>query len=69
MAIDHDGAAQVVGQEQRFFTRAQRKATIARDGDRCIVRFCDRPVSSADAHHLQHWTLGGPTTIGNGVHS
>jgi hypothetical protein len=38
---------------------------IASDGDRCIAPFCDRPVSSADAHPLLRWTLGGPTTIGN----
>jgi hypothetical protein len=66
VAIDPDGGAEVIGREQRFFSWAQRKAMIARDGDRCIVPFCDRPVSWADAHHLQHWTLGGPTTIANG---
>jgi hypothetical protein len=67
VAIDAHGQAQVLGREQRFFTWAQRKAMIARDGDRCAVPFCDRPVSWADAHHRKHWTKGGPTTISNGA--
>jgi Domain of unknown function (DUF222) len=67
VAIDGDGSAQVAGREKRFFDWAQRKAMIARDGDRCAVPFCDRPVSWADGHHLQDWALGGPTTIENGA--
>jgi Domain of unknown function (DUF222) len=67
VAMDGDGSAQVVGREKRFFDWAQRKAMIARDGDRCAVPFCDRPISWADGHHLKDWALGGPTTIGNGV--
>ena len=67
VAIDGDGAAQVVGREKRFFDWAQRKAMIARDGDRCAVPFCDRPISWADAHHLKDWALGGLTTIEGGA--
>jgi hypothetical protein len=44
-----------------------RKAMIARDGDRCAVPFCDRPISWADGHHLHDWALGGPTSIHNGA--
>ena len=40
---------------------------IARDGDRCAVPYCDRPVLWSDAHHLQAWTTGGPTVIDNGA--
>ena len=40
---------------------------IARDGDRCAVPYCDRPVAWSDAHHLQHWANGGPTVIDNGA--
>jgi hypothetical protein len=67
VAIDQDGHAQVTGRQRRFFTWAQRKAMIARDGDRCAVPFCDRPISWADAHHLKDWILGGPTTIDGGA--
>ena len=40
---------------------------IARDGDRCAVPFCDRPVQWSDAHHLDPWARGGPTVIDNGA--
>jgi hypothetical protein len=67
VSIDQNGQASVVGREARFFTWAQRKAMIARDGDRCAVPFCDRPIAWADGHHLLDWWLGGPTSIGNGA--
>ena len=67
VGIDHNGQATLLGREARFFTWAQRKAMIARDGDRCAVPFCDRPISWADGHHLLDWGLGGPTTIDNGA--
>jgi hypothetical protein len=37
---------------------------IARDGDRCVVPYCDRPVALADAHC---WAEGGPTSVANGA--
>ena len=67
VGINDQGQAMIVGREQRFFTWAQRKAMIARDGDRCAVPFCDRPIAWADAHHLLDWALGGPTRISNGA--
>jgi hypothetical protein len=67
VSIDEHGHTQVTGRERRFFTWAQRKAMIARDGDRCAVPFCDRPVSWADGHHLKDWILGGLTTIDGGA--
>jgi hypothetical protein len=67
VAIDHNGGARTLGASRRFFTAAQRRAMIARDGDQCAAPFCDRPIAWADAHHLQHWTAGGPTTIANGA--
>lgn len=36
------------------------------DRDRhCRAQTCDRPVVWCDAHHLQHWIDGGPTTLAN----
>lgn len=67
VSVDGHGGAQVVGQQRRFFSWAQRKAMIARDGDRCVVPFCDRPVAWADGHHLTNWAMGGPTTVDNGA--
>jgi len=64
--IDEQGEATLLGREARFFSWAQRKAMIARDGDRCAVPFCDRPIAWADGHHLKDWALGGATIIGNG---
>jgi hypothetical protein len=26
---------------------------------------CDRPPGWTDAHHIHHWTNGGPTTLDN----
>ena len=52
---------------RRFFTHAQRRAIIARDGDRCPVPYCDRPISWADAHHLIPVGRNGPTTVANGA--
>jgi hypothetical protein len=65
--IDDRGEATLLGREARFFSWAQRKAMIARDGDRCAVPFYDRPIAWADGHHLLDWWLGGPTSIGNGA--
>ncbi len=64
---DGAGGAREVERTRRFFTTAQRVAMIARDGDRCAVPYCDRPVLWSDAHHLQAWANGGPTVIDNGA--
>ncbi len=67
VAVDGHGGACEIGRERRFFTTAQRVAMIARDGDRCAVPYCDRPVAWSDAHHLDAWARGGPTVIDNGA--
>lgn len=64
---EHGEVADLTTGERRFFTWAQRKAMIARDGDRCAAPYCDRPVAWADGHHLMHWADGGPTTVENGA--
>ena len=67
IAVDGPRGACEIGRERRFFTTAQRVAMIARDGDRCAVPYCDRPVAWSDAHHLLDWARGGPTVIDNGA--
>ena len=65
--IGPDGDVLDTGSQRRFFTAAQRRAMIARDGDRCATPYCDRPVLWADGHHLIPVEDGGPTTITNGA--
>ena len=64
---DRNGGAREIERTRRFFTTSQRVAMIARDGDRCAVPYCDRPVAWSDAHHLLDWARGGPTVIDNGA--
>ncbi len=33
--------------------------------DSCGWSGCDRPVSWTQAHHIVHWTRGGPTDLAN----
>jgi Domain of unknown function (DUF222) len=52
---------------ERYFTQAQRRAMIARDGDRCIAPGCKCRAASSHAHHVIFYTKDGPTDIDNGV--
>ena len=48
---------------KRHATQAQRRAIIARDGDRCLI--CDAVASRSVAHHVVFYSRGGPTDIDN----
>jgi len=48
---------------KRYATKAQRRAIIARDGDRCLM--CDTIASKTDAHHVIFYSDDGPTDIIN----
>ena len=65
--LDPDGQVVAASTERRFFTAAQRRAMIARDGDRCPWPWCDRPATWSDGHHLVWSTRAGPTTVANGA--
>ena len=67
VTIGPDGEVTEAGTSRRFFTAAQRRAIIARDGDRCGWPWCDRPSAWSDAHHLVPVEAGGPTTVANGA--
>jgi hypothetical protein len=67
VAVGGPDGAREIERSRRFFTTSQRVAMIARDGDRCAVPYCDRPVAWSDAHHLHAWANGGPTVIDNGA--
>jgi hypothetical protein len=55
------------GRLRRYFTLAQRRALIARDGPYCVVPGCRRPADECDAHHLVAWEDGGRTDLANGA--
>jgi hypothetical protein len=55
--LGNDGEVLAFGKAQYPFTSAQRKAAIARDGDRCL--FCDAPATWADAHHVEPFNAKG----------
>jgi hypothetical protein len=51
-----------VGMKKRFVTDPIRNALIARDKG-CVI--CGAPPIMCDAHHIVHWTDGGPTSLAN----
>ena len=51
------------GTLKRHATRAQRRAIVARDGDRCLM--CDTTASKSVAHHVIFHSRGGPTDVAN----
>jgi hypothetical protein len=53
-----------IGRATRAIPTGIRRALIARDGG-CAFPGCDRPPSWCDAHHINHWSAGGPTTVCN----
>ncbi|HZC79894.1 MAG TPA: DUF222 domain-containing protein, partial [Ktedonobacterales bacterium] len=48
----------------RLISGPTRRALDDRDR-RCRAQTCDRPADWCDAHHIQHWIDGGPTTLPN----
>lgn len=53
-----------VGRATRTIPPAIRRALVARDKG-CVHPGCDAPPEWTDAHHVQHWTKGGPTALSN----
>lgn len=43
-----------------------RRAITARDGG-CTAPGCSIPAPWCEAHHIQHWEDGGPTSVDNGT--
>jgi hypothetical protein len=61
-----DGPSQVldVGRATRTVNTAMWNALVARD-QHCTHPGCTRPPAYCDAHHIIHWTRGGPTNLTN----
>jgi Domain of unknown function (DUF222)/HNH endonuclease len=53
-----------LGRHSRLATGPLRRALVLRDRG-CAFPGCDRPPRWADAHHIQHWSDGGPTDLSN----
>jgi Domain of unknown function (DUF222)/HNH endonuclease len=53
-----------LGRQTRLATGPLRRALVLRDKG-CAFPGCDRPPRWTDAHHIQHWSDGGPTDLGN----
>ena len=62
------GPSQVLDQgfTERYFTAAQRLALARRDQG-CSFPGCTIPPQWCDAHHVEHWSRGGPTDLSNGA--
>ena len=53
-----------IGRSTRTVPPHLRKAVIQRD-QHCQFPGCHQPPARCDAHHLIHWSQGGPTSLGN----
>jgi hypothetical protein len=53
-----------VGRARRVISGSQGKALRVRDRG-CVWPGCDRPATWTSAHHVVHWTHGGPTDLSN----
>ena len=53
-----------VGRATRVVSPSTRRALRARDGG-CRWPGCDRPAGWSHAHHIEFWTRGGATNLGN----
>ncbi|MFC4603932.1 HNH endonuclease signature motif containing protein [Rhodococcus kronopolitis] len=62
--VDKEGNPLDVGRSTRFVTPSLRKALAARDCG-CAFPGCGRPAAWTDAHHIRHWSSGGPTALSN----
>jgi hypothetical protein len=55
-----------IGRSTRIVPQGLRRALIVRD-EGCAFPGCDRPPLWCDAHHVDHWADGGPTSLCNTV--
>jgi hypothetical protein len=53
-----------LGRATRLFTPTQTRALTLRDRH-CTFPRCDIPAFWCDAHHITHWSDGGPTNLDN----
>jgi hypothetical protein len=59
------GEAVELGRALRLPNPALRRKLELEQPEGCAWQGCDRPVAWTEAHHIQHWADGGPTTAEN----
>ena len=64
IVLDENGAPLDLGISTRTVTKRQRKALVARDRG-CAFPGCGAPPSWCEGHHIVHWSVGGPSDMGN----
>jgi hypothetical protein len=62
--VTPEGGILNVGRTQRLATPTQRAALAIRDGG-CVIPGCAVPATGCRAHHVVHWSRGGPTDLAN----
>jgi hypothetical protein len=55
-----------IGESKRLADKRLRRALAIRDKG-CAVPGCGRTPNQCHAHHIQHWSQGGPTILANMV--
>ena len=65
--IGNQGQPLYHGTRIRYITPSQRRALIARDGDRCTAKGCRKRAATAHGHHVIFASRQGPTNIDNMV--
>jgi hypothetical protein len=59
------GEAVELGRAMRLPNASLRRKLELEQPEGCAWHGCDRPVAWTEAHHIQHWADGGPTTAEN----
>ena len=62
--ISGDSVPLDVGRKTRVVSAGLRRALVVRDRG-CTYAGCDRPPQWCDAHHIEPWATGGPTSLDN----
>ncbi|HEY4615594.1 MAG TPA: HNH endonuclease signature motif containing protein [Citricoccus sp.] len=66
VVLGGEGEVLDLGRTRRLFPPRLRRAITARDGG-CAAPGCTIPAPWCEAHHIEHWEHGGPTSVDNGV--
>ena len=64
LTLNSTGQPLDIGRQTRVVPASIRRAMLIRDRA-CAFPGCDRDARWADAHHLRHWSQGGPTSLEN----
>lgn len=66
VVLGGEGQVLDIGRASRIFPAHIRKAITARDKG-CAFPSCTMPAPWCEAHHIEYWSRGGPTSVGNGT--